>query len=341
MGAVTIALVLASVALLVVLHDSVERNAAASEGYDTVTDAAQALAVAVPALVLVVGAMTYVLTGRALRPVEQIRLRTSQISDADLDTRIDVPPTGDEVAELARTLNGMLDRLHASSQAQARFVADASHELRTPLAAVRAELEITTRQGATADWPRAAGFIGASNDRMQQLVDDLLVLTRSSEPSAERRDAEVDLDDVVEQVGFRLRPPAGVTVRVSTTPARVRGDRHDLERVVQNLADNAVRHATGQVSLSVSPGHGTAEISVDDDGPGIPEAARDIVFDRFVRLDEGRARAEGGSGLGLAIVRGIVASHGGSVVATSSALGGARFVVRLPVSQGQSPAPTR
>lgn len=321
--------------------DAVVVQQSYAEGYDTVTDAAQALLVAVPALVLVVGAMTYVLTGRALRPVEQIRRRTSQISDADLDTRIDVPTTGDEVAELARTLNGMLDRLHAASQAQARFVADASHELRTPLAAVRAELDITTRQGATADWPRAAVFIGASNDRMQQLVDDLLVLTRTSEPSAERSDAEVDLDDVVERVGFRLRPPAGVTVQVTSTPARVRGDRHDLERVVQNLADNAVRHATGQVALSVSLRDDTAEISVDDDGAGIPEEDREIVFDRFVRLDEGRARAEGGSGLGLAIVRGIVASHGGSVVATTSDLGGARFVVHLPVSQGQSSAPTR
>ena len=321
--------------------DTVVVQQSYADGYDTVTDAAQALLVAVPALVLVVGAMTYVLTGRALRPVEQIRRRTSQISDADLDTRIDVPPTGDEVAELARTLNGMLDRLHAASQAQARFVADASHELRTPLAAVRAELDITARQGASADWARAASFIGASNDRMQHLVDDLLVLARTSEPSVDGRDGEVDLDDVVEGVGFRLRPPPAITVRVSTTPARVRGNRHDLERAVQNLADNAVRHATGQVRLSVGLQGDTAEISVDDDGTGIPEAAREIVFDRFVRLDEGRARAEGGSGLGLAIVRGIVVSHGGSVVATTSELGGARFVVRLPVSQAQSSAATR
>ena len=310
-------------------------------GYDTVTDAAEALLVAVPVLVLVVGAMTYVLTGRALRPVEQIRRKTSQISEADLGTRIDVPPTGDEVAELARTLNGMLDRLHAASQAQARFVADASHELRTPLAAVRAELDIAARQGAAADWPRAADVIGASNDRMQHLVDDLLVLTRTSEPTVGRRDGEVDLDDVVEGVGFRLRPPPGVAVRVSTTPVRVRGDRHELERVVQNLADNAVRHATGRVGLSLSLRDDTAEICVDDDGAGIPEAARDLVFDRFVRLDEGRARAEGGSGLGLAIVRGIVASHGGTVVATTSDLGGARILVRLPAPHAQSSTATR
>ncbi|WP_456846855.1 sensor histidine kinase [Cellulomonas sp. P5_C6] len=304
-----------------------------AEGAETIVDVAQALLLAVPALVLVVGALTYVLTGRALRPVEEIRRRTAQISDADVSTRIEVPSTGDEVARLAVTLNGMLDRLHAAHQAQVRFVADASHELRSPLAAVRAELDVAERHPESADWPRTAHLVRAAGERMQQLVDDLLVLTRTAEGGGPSRDQDVDLDDVVEGVGFGLRPPVSVAVEVVTAPARVHGDPRDLERVVQNLADNALRHAAGRVRLSVGAAAGTAEVRVDDDGPGVPLGSRELVFDRFARLDEGRDRAAGGSGLGLAIVRGIVTAHGGTVVVDDSSLGGASFVVRLPLAE--------
>ena len=214
-----------------------------ASGNETVTDAAQAMLVTVPLLVVVVGAITYLLTGRALRPVEQIRARTAQISEADLDTRIDVPATGDEIARLAVTLNGMLDRLHAAQQAQVRFVADASHELRSPLAAARAELDVATRDPEHTDWPATASVLRSSNERMQQLVDDLLVLTRTADSSAPGRDHDVDLDDVVERVGFALRPPDDISVEVSTVPVRVRGNADELVRAVQNLADNAVRHA--------------------------------------------------------------------------------------------------
>ncbi|MEZ0448684.1 sensor histidine kinase [Cellulomonas sp. ICMP 17802] len=302
-----------------------------SEGSETVQDAAQALLVAVPLLVLVVGAITYLLTGRALQPVEQIRRRTAQISDADLDTRIDVPRTGDEIARLAVTLNGMLDRLHDAQQAQVRFVADASHELRSPLAAVRAELDVATRRPQEADWAATAAALRGSTDRMQRLVDDLLVLTRTAESGSTDRDHDVDLDDVVEHVGFDAHAPAGVAVEVHTTPAQVRGNPHELERVVRNLTDNAVRHAAGRVRLSMSVHGAEVTVHVEDDGTGIPPESREVVFERFARLDEGRARSAGGSGLGLAIVQGIVESHGGRVEVGSSPLGGADVVVRLPL----------
>jgi len=334
MGAVAIALVVASLGLLVVLHRSLEANeAAAAIESDAVQDAAQAMLVGVPLLVLVVGVITYLLTGRALRPVEAMRSRTAQISEADLSTRVDVPATGDEIARLAVTLNGMLDRLHDAHQAQVRFVADASHELRSPLAASRAELDVATRDPGHADWLATAEVLRTSNERMQHLVDDLLVLTRAAE-NAPGRDEDVDLDDVVERIGFGLRPRDGVVVDVLTEPVRVRGNREELSRVVQNLADNAVRHAQHRVRLTVTAG---AAIEVADDGAGIPVDDRELVFDRFVRLDDGRARSTGGSGLGLAIVRGIVGSHGGSVRVGESDLGGASLVVRLP----QSSAATR
>ncbi|WP_155855984.1 cell wall metabolism sensor histidine kinase WalK [Cellulomonas sp. URHD0024] len=342
MGAVAIALVVASLGLLVVLHRSLEAHEAAVPiASDAVQDAAQAMLVGVPLLVLVVGAITYLLTGRALRPVEEMRARTAQIGAADLSTRVDVPTTADEIARLAVTLNGMLDRLHDAHQAQVRFVADASHELRSPLAAARAELDVAARDPAHADWVATTSVLRASNERMQRLVDDLLVLTRTEE-HAPGRDRDVDLDEVVERIGFGLRPRRGVVVDVVTEPVRVPGDPEELSRVVQNLADNAVRHAQRRVRLTVTadpgtPGAGTqgahapcARIEVADDGSGIAVTDRDLVFDRFVRLDEGRARSAGGSGLGLAIVRGIVGSHGGSVRVGESDLGGASFVVRLP-----------
>lgn len=332
MGAVAIALVVASMGLLAVLHRSLEANetAAAIES-DAAQDATQAMLVGVPLLVLVVGVITYRLTGRALRPVELMRDRTARISEADLSTRVDVPPTGDEIARLAVTLNAMLDRLHDAHQSQVRFIADASHELRSPLAAARAELDVAVRDPGHADWLATAAVLRSTNERMQRLVDDLLALARTAE-NAPGRDQDVDLDDVVERIGYGLRPRSGVVVDVVTRPVRVRGNPEELSRAVQNLADNAVRYAQHRVRLSVAAGDGPggARIEVADDGCGIPAPDRELVFDRFVRLDDGRARSAGGSGLGLAIVRGIVGSHGGSVRVGESDLGGAAFVVRLP-----------
>lgn len=300
-------------------------------GAETVTDAAQALLVAVPLLVLLVGALTFVLTGRALRPVERIRARTAQISHTDLGMRVDVPSTGDEVARLAVTLNEMLERLDDAQRAQDQFVADASHELRSPLAAVRVELDVAARRPDEVDWHSTLATLRGSNARMQTLVDDLLVLSRTADGGVVDRAHEVDLDEVVERVGFAARAPS-LDVEVVSDPVRVTGSVGELERVVQNLVDNACRHASAHVRLTVRRDAGDAVVMVDDDGPGIPEADRSRVFDRFVRLDESRARAAGGSGLGLSIVAGIVASHGGSVHVTTSDLGGARVVVRVPVT---------
>lgn len=315
--------------------DTVIVREAYAAGNDTVIDAAEAMLVAVPLLVVVVGVVTYLLTGRALRPVELIRARTAQISEADLGSRIDVPATGDEISRLAVTLNDMLDRLHAAHLAQVRFVADASHELRSPLTAARAELDLARRDPGRTDWAATTTALVQSNERMQRLVDDLLVLTRTADSGAPGRDQDVDLDEIVERVGFALHRD-GVAVEVATAPVRVRGNADELSRAVQNLAENAVRHARTRVRLSVGSGVGRARIEVEDDGTGIPEAERELVFDRFVRLDEGRARSAGGSGLGLAIVRGIAESHGGQVRAAVSSLGGAALVFELPQSHAGS-----
>jgi signal transduction histidine kinase len=306
---------------------------------ETVLDTGQALTLGVPALVVLVGAVTYGLTGWSLAPVEHIRRRAALISASEMDARIDVPATGDEIARLAVTLNEMLDRLHIAHQAQERFVADASHELRSPLAAVRAELDVAARGGRDADWRRAAQVVGLATGRMQALVEDLLVLARTAEPEPALHAQDVDLDDVAETVGFAVRRGTELRVDVRTVPVRVRGHAGDLERLVQNLMDNAVRHAREEVRLTLVVDGGAAVLAVDDDGPGIPEAARAEVFERFVRLDPGRSRGSGGAGLGLAIVRGIVRAHGGTITVADSELGGARFVVRVPEAPGAPGAP--
>jgi signal transduction histidine kinase len=301
-------------------------------GETTVAKVVTLLAVGFPLLVLLVGAVTYVLAGRALRPVEDIRRRTATISGADLSARVPVPATGDEVALLAETMNEMLARLDASQRAQRAFVSDASHELRSPLATLRAEVEVAARHPEATDWASTAQDVRAETIRMQHLVDDLLTLAKADERGIRVRREEVDLDDLADAEVRRLRDLHGRQVRTEVTPMRVNGDRAQLARAVRNLADNAARHAVSAVTVRVGPGPaGTAVLEICDDGPGIPPEQRTRVFDRFVRLDEGRDRSVGGSGLGLAIVREIVTAHGGTVTADQDdTLGGASFRITLP-----------
>jgi signal transduction histidine kinase len=165
--------------------------------------------------------------------------------------------------------------------------------------------------------------------RMQRLVDDLLTLARADDgvPLAFE---EVDVDDIVDAEVRRLRATGDGPVRASIEAARVVGDRARLEQVVRNLVDNAARHTVGTITLSVSTRGDWVVLQVDNDGPPIPLADRDAVFERFRRLQESRERHTGGSGLGLAIARTLVVAHGGEVVATQTPSGQCRFEVRLP-----------
>ena len=312
--------------------DTVVVAQSAGPGRETVAEVATMLAVGCPLLVLLVGAVTYLLVGRALRPVEDIRRQTSGISGADLTARVPVPATGDEVARLAETMNEMLGRLNASQRVQRQFISDASHELRSPLATLRAAVDVASLHPQDTDWGLAAQDIRAETVRMQHLVDDLLTLAEADENGVRLHREEVDLDDVVGDAVNRLRQEHRRDVVAHLAPVRTIGDRNQLARVVRNLADNAARHARSRVAVTVRTGpDGSAVVEIADDGPGVPAAERGRVFDRFVRLDAGRDRSSGGSGLGLAIVREIVAAHGGVVtVDDDPALGGARFQVVLP-----------
>jgi signal transduction histidine kinase len=276
--------------------------------------------------------------GRALRPVEDIRARVETISARRLDARVPQPATPEEVARLARTMNEMLGRLQRAVEEQRRFIADASHELRSPLARMRAELEVDAVHPGSADPAATAASVLDETVALQRLVDDLLLLARGDAGALEAAGwGPVDLDEVVDRVAGDLRAAGERRVDArGVRPAQVTGSPDQLRRVVANLLDNAVRHARDRivVTLAELPG-GRVELVVSDDGPGVPPADQERVFQRFTRLDDARSARDGGAGLGLAIARDIAERHGGTLT-LDPGRPGARFVLTLPAV---APAP--
>ncbi|HEY8472118.1 MAG TPA: HAMP domain-containing sensor histidine kinase [Natronosporangium sp.] len=290
------------------------------------------LLVAFPMLVLSLAWVAWRVVGATLRPVEALRAGAAEISEAGRPAKLPVPDSHDEIYRLATTLNDMLDRLDAARAKQRAFVADAAHELRSPLANMRTQLEVAQHLGDRTDWPQVAADLLADTQRLARLVDDLLLLARADDARVRDRAVEpVELGGVLRAVAERC-PPELVTV-VDCEPAWTEGDPEALRRVVANLADNAVRHARSRVELAVTTDGDQQLVTVTDDGPGIPQADRERVFDRFTRLDDARARDAGGAGLGLAIVRELVRRHGGTVRLTDADGGGLRVEVRLPAAQ--------
>ena len=296
--------------------------------HEAVTTVFHLVLIGIPLLVLITGIVTYLAAGRALRPVEAIRARVATTRDPSV--RVPVPAARDEVGRLAETMNAMLARLQAGQAVQRRFVADASHELRSPLATIATGLELLSRDSfrPAADRDTVTALRGEA-ERLGRLVDALLLLARADESGLRPRFEDVDLDEVAE--AERLRPAGRIVPRIEAAHVRVVGDRGQLAQVVRNLVDNACRHARSTVVVSVRRSDGHAELDVADDGPGVPPDQRARVFERFVRLDDARARADGGAGLGLAIVAEVVAAHGGTVDVVGSPMGGALFRVRLPL----------
>ena len=296
------------------------------------------LLIGYPVVLLGVALTSYWLAGRALAPVEAIRTRVATVQGtSELDARVPVPDGDDEISRLAVTMNAMLERLETGSDRQRRFVGDASHELRSPLATIRAAHEIAALHPESRDFAATSRDVLAELDRLDHLVADLLLLARVDEHGLRVRSVDVDVDDLVNQEAERLRKLGTVTVTVTAPPARIHGDPVQLARALRNLADNAARHADGHVDLRLTILGDAVAVVVEDDGPGIPEADRERVFERFVRLDESRTRASGGTGLGLAIAREIGAAHGGSLDVELGARG-ARFVLRLPHEEGTASA---
>lgn len=294
------------------------------------------LVVGVPALALLVAVVTWIVVGRALKPVEDIRAEVADIGGTDLNRRVPTPATDDEIGHLATTMNEMLDRLEDGSERQKRFVSDASHELRTPIATMRHELDVA-RVAPPTDMAEFIDDLDEENRRMQHLVDDLLLLARADEAHREAMQAVVrhdvvDLDELALVEAHRRRATSTLIDSSHLAPAQTYGDERQLARVVANLVDNAVRYASTTVRIITSTRGDRVTLHVDDDGPGVDLMDRRRIFERFARVDDDRSRTDGGgAGLGLAIAEDLVANHDGSIAVTDSPeLGGARFTVTLP-----------
>lgn len=294
--------------------------------------AARSLLIGGPLLVALVAGLSLAGVGWALRPVEEIRAEVTRITSARLHRRVPAPPSRDEIGRLAETMNQMLDRLEAAQRRQRAFVSDASHELRSPIATIRqlAEVKLAHPDGASAT--KLARDVLLEEQRLQALVDDLLLLARMDEHGLPAARSPIDIDDLLLGEAKRLRNEGLVVDTSGIRAARTEGAAAHLERVVRNLSDNAARHARGRVAMSCRLEDGHVVADVDDDGPGIPPEHRSVIFERFTRLDHARARDHGGAGLGLAIASEIVTSHEGTMEVGTSPLGGARFRLRLPAA---------
>ncbi|MDN0195808.1 HAMP domain-containing sensor histidine kinase [Streptomyces sp. S.PNR 29] len=303
---------------------TVYAGAPLSAEHGAVSTALTAMLVGFPLLLGVVAGVTWLVTRRALRPVESIRREMAAITASeDLARRVPEPDTHDEIARLASTTNETLAALETSVERQRRFVADASHELRSPIASLRTQLEVAAAH------PELLDLDGAVEDtvRLQHLAADLLLLARLD--AGERpADARLDLAALAREAA---EGRTGVTVRAE--PAEVTGSRGQLERLLTNLLDNARRHARSAVDVTVRREGDRAVLGVADDGDGVPEADRERIFERFVRLDAARSRDDGGAGLGLAIARDVAARHGGTLTVGAAPAGGALFELRLPLAR--------
>jgi signal transduction histidine kinase len=265
---------------------------------------------------------------RGLRTVDNIQAELAHITVSDLSHRVREPAGEDEISNLARTVNSTLARLEHSVEQQRRFAADASHELRTPIAGLRAQLEEARLHPDHTDVASLVAGALRDTDRLEAIVTDLLFMARlgSSGPAVQE---SVDLGQLVAEWARReeARVPIDMDLQEDVV---VLGVRTQLFRVIDNLLDNARRHAATKIAVEVGSSRGTAVLAVTNDGDRIAEKDRERVFHRFTRLDESRSRDKGGTGLGLAIARDVAIAHGGTLH-VEDVPEGTRFVLRLPM----------
>ena len=297
------------------------------------------LLLGMPLLALAAMGGGYYLVGRALAPVVEIARSAEQISHHNLQERLPLTQTGDELQELSLALNRMISRLSQAFEQNQRFLADASHELRTPLAALRGELESLVEQARGQPELRdRAGSVLEEVDRLAKIVDALFAISRLDSGEAQQEWARFDLAalgaSTADQMSL-LATDKGISVACNVHGSvSVTGDRARIKQVVVNLLDNAIKYtpAGGSVNLDVHVCEDKAVLEVADTGIGIPSGDLSHIFDRFFRVDKARSREVGGAGLGLSIVKSICTAHGGDVKVESIEGRGSRFKVELPLA---------
>ncbi|MEJ5312583.1 MAG: ATP-binding protein [Anaerolineae bacterium] len=286
------------------------------------------------ALVGSVGA--YWIAKQSLRPVSHLSHLAQKIQARTLDQRLPTEGPPDELKELADAFNGMLARLESAFEQQNRFVADAAHELRTPLAILRTNLEVAQRDPdiTVADYKEISSVLERALSRLEQLVEDLLLLAKGEK---ELRAAPVKLETLLQEIVQELEPLAQtrhIHLELNIVdPATVMADVSLLGRAVSNLLENGIRynHAGGSVTMTVRRATHGVELCVEDTGIGIPVEAQPHIFERFYRVDPARSREQGGSGLGLSIAAYVIQLHGGWLRLTKSIPGmGSQFTMWLP-----------
>ncbi|TDB92493.1 HAMP domain-containing sensor histidine kinase [Actinomadura sp. 7K534] len=273
-------------------------------------------------------------TDQVLARVDAIRAELAEITASKSGRRVTVPPYQDEIRWLAQAANETLDRLDSALERQRSFTSDASHDLRSPITGARAQLEEALLFPDEVDWPQTARNVLHSLDRLQAIVTDLLQLARLDAGDAWQRPETIDLGAVVTIEVARAERTKAIHTHLQEG-VTVRGDRLRLVRLLTNLLDNAERHAESRVDITVRDEDGYGVLEVQDDGAGVAEEDREVVFQRFARLEAGKARDAAGTGLGLPIAREIARLHGGTLTIEDSDRG-ARFVLRIPRSPGSA-----
>jgi two-component system, OmpR family, sensor kinase len=312
--------------LIVVVGESLEPRD------DALESLLELLLIGGPVALLLASIAAYWTVGAALRPVEAMRRRASEVSASGSGQRLPVPRAEDELRRLGVTLNEMLDRLQTALERERAFVDDASHELRTPLAAHKAELELALRYGAdTEELRNAIASAIEEADRLAQLAESLLVIARSDKGELQLKLEPIALPDlfatVRDRLGARAEREGRPLVFDDGSREAVEADRVRLEQALGNLVENALRYGAGTVRVWSRAANGRMEIHVSDEGPGFPHEFLPHAFERFRRADT--ARSSDGTGLGLAIVRAIANAHGGDASARNSGQGGADVWIDL------------
>ena len=303
--------------------------------HETVQTLFTILVTLVPVILLVATVGGGFLARRSLAPVDQITQAAHTIEATGLHARLPEPPVQDEIGRLARTLNALIARLEAAFTRERQFTADASHELRTPLTILAGEIEVTLRrERSVGEYQETLAVMQDEVSHLQALVADLLLLARSDTPVS-LPDTVFDLAAIAGAVGTRLEPltqAKAQTFTMHTAHVSVRGVENQLQRLVRNLLDNAIRYTPtgGTITLTMRGIGADAVIVVADTGPGIDPDALPHLFERFYRADAGRDRASGGSGLGLAIADAIAHRHAGTITVASAIGQGSTFTVTLP-----------
>ena len=306
---------------------------------DTLNKILLVIVISIPSALVLFSYGGWFLAGRALKPVDVIVRSAQKISAENLSLRLEVVNPNDEIGRLAETFNRTLDRLENSFNRTRQFSSDVSHELRTPLTILRGETEVGLRWGGN---PEEFKAILQSNleeiNRMSEIIEYLLDLSRAEEGRLNLNMQRVDLDELIQDILQKTRLAAdnkGITFTYSaSTPTAITGDRHRLRQIFINLLDNALKFTPqgGDIRINLETEAGWVKVSVKDSGPGIPEQDLSKVFDRFYRVDQARNRNDGGSGLGLSIVKSLCEAHGGRVELQSTAGRGCVFTVYLPAS---------